>query len=358
MSRIGGFSPSQWVLGRLPRVPGSQFDAEEAFDLGVLANVAEDGSGESARHAAIRAAARNTFAEHDVGSRTARAAPRRAAPVAGPYSVGDVVCFRKRPTEGDVGAKWSTGSRIVGFDGKNAWVITEGVPVCVATDRLRPCTAAEALAYAPPEGEQQSFVDERREINEPGSASGARPETVAEVQQPERQEQAIEQMDEQHGNPIDDGTDDDLMDDDLAIVPVAAQQRTPLQRNLLDDVPHDIRAREEVMRRRVDSASEPAPEPASPLLDAWNRSGTTGAGVDVLQRRSANVSLVSFFNERMTTRGQSRKKLKSSNNIIYHRESDQVKSGLRLARQAEWGKWRNFNAAIPVGPEQLQELLT
>ena len=54
-------------------------------------------------------------------------------------------------------------------------MITEGVPVCVATDRLRPCTAAEALAYeylsrhhdggvgryAPEPGQQQSFVDER-----------------------------------------------------------------------------------------------------------------------------------------------------------------------------------------------------
>ena len=109
---------------------------------------------------------------------------RKAAPVVGPYSVGDVVCFRKRPTEGDVSAKWSTGSRIVGFDGKNVWVITEGVPVCVATDRLRPCTAAEALAYeyltkhhdggmtryAPPEGQQQSFVDERRNLSESGPA--------------------------------------------------------------------------------------------------------------------------------------------------------------------------------------------
>eukprot|EP00959_Pyramimonas_sp_CCMP1952_P224406 4692319-Pyramimonas_sp.AAC.1 len=58
---------------------------------------------------------------------------------------------------------------------EDAWVITEGAPVCAAIDRLRPCTAAEALAYqsvskhhdggsgthAPPDGQQQSFVDER-----------------------------------------------------------------------------------------------------------------------------------------------------------------------------------------------------
>ena len=87
------------------------------------------------------------FVHLDVGKRTARALLREATPLSGDYKVGDVVCFRKRPTEGDTGVKWSTGSRIVGFEGKHAWVITEGVPVCVATDRLRPCTAAEALAY-------------------------------------------------------------------------------------------------------------------------------------------------------------------------------------------------------------------
>eukprot|EP00959_Pyramimonas_sp_CCMP1952_P165092 3450460-Pyramimonas_sp.AAC.1 len=34
MSRVGGFAPAQWALGKMPRVQGSQFDDEEAFDLG------------------------------------------------------------------------------------------------------------------------------------------------------------------------------------------------------------------------------------------------------------------------------------------------------------------------------------
>eukprot|EP00959_Pyramimonas_sp_CCMP1952_P162893 3405425-Pyramimonas_sp.AAC.1 len=126
MSRVGGVAPAQWALGKMPRAPGSQFDDEEAFDLGVLAHVA-DGADEFSRQAAIRASARKAFAEHDVWS--------------------DIVCFRKRPTDGEVIAKWSSGSRILGFDCKNARVIAEGAPVCAAVDRLRPCTAAEALAY-------------------------------------------------------------------------------------------------------------------------------------------------------------------------------------------------------------------
>ena len=73
MSRVGRFSPSQWALGRLPRVPGSQFDEEEAFDFGVLANLAESGSGEFFRQASFRAGARKAFAERGVGGRAARA---------------------------------------------------------------------------------------------------------------------------------------------------------------------------------------------------------------------------------------------------------------------------------------------
>ena len=74
------------------------------------------------------------------------------------------------------------------------------------------------------------------------------------------------------------------------------------------------------------SASEPAPEPARPLLEAWNRSGTAGSGVNVLQGRMAsgadrsNKSLVGFYIEREITKTQSKKKLKSARHLVYHRE--------------------------------------
>ena len=389
MSRVGGFSPSQWVLGRLPRVPGSQFDDEEAYDLGVLANVAEDGSDEFSRQSVIRATARKAFAEHDVGSRTARAVLRKAAPLAGEYQVGDVVCFRKRPTDGEVTAKWSTGSRIVGFDGKNAWVITEGVPVCVAVDRLRPCTAAEALAYqylsrhqdgsmgryAPPEGQQQSFVDERRELPDAGQPEAPQGDVLPVIHEEPGLAMPEPMEESQPGAPGEDMSDaEGEAEDPPAEQPGPRSTRTPLQRSLLDDVPHDVRGRSEVMRRRLDtggssserrsaSMSEPGPEPANSLLEAWERTGTSGSGVDLLQRRAASIavkshdSLVGFFNERTVNKPQSRKKLKSVKNLTYHKESEEVKSGLRLARQDEWGKWRKFNAAVPIDPAELRKLL-
>ena len=78
--------------------------------------------------------------------------------------------------------QWSIGSRIIGFetdpnnrdeDPASAWVICDGLSVCVATDKIRPCTAAELLAYQFSQGKdlaqppvidttsQQNFIDER-----------------------------------------------------------------------------------------------------------------------------------------------------------------------------------------------------
>ncbi len=70
LSCTGGVALSQWVLGRLPRVPGSQYDQDEAFDLGALANAASHESDAFSRQSAIRASPRLAFAKIDVGSPT------------------------------------------------------------------------------------------------------------------------------------------------------------------------------------------------------------------------------------------------------------------------------------------------
>ena len=78
--------------------------------------------------------------------------------------------------------QWSVGLRLIGFEkDKNSlgetqprtcWVICDSVPVCVAIDRLRPCTPAELLAFhhtqtknpsplAADAQTQQGFIDER-----------------------------------------------------------------------------------------------------------------------------------------------------------------------------------------------------
>ena len=171
LSRNGGFSPSQWVFGTLPRGPGDQFDEQEFADLGPLQGQLEPGTA-FARRAELRASARRAFIREDCGRRVARAVLRKAAPLVGEYATGDIVCYRKE----DQG--WSPACRLIGFDGnKTAWLICAGTPVCAAVDRLRPATSAEALAmqfaqnvkYEPGHPEdQQAFVDARAPLNRDG----------------------------------------------------------------------------------------------------------------------------------------------------------------------------------------------
>ena len=178
LNRNGGFSPSQWVFGTLPRGPCDQFDEQEFADLGPLQGQLEPGTA-FARRAELRASARKAFIREDCGWRVARAVLRKAAPLVGEYVTGDVVCYRQN----DQG--WSPAGRLVGFDGnKTAWLICAGVPVCAAVDRLRPATSAEALAmqfaqnvrYEPGHPEdQQAFVDARAPLDHDGDEPAADP---------------------------------------------------------------------------------------------------------------------------------------------------------------------------------------
>jgi hypothetical protein len=117
----------------------------------------------------IRHEAKKAFAHADSSNRTAKAMLRKAAPLVGDYRVGGPISFqREKKSRGIARKRWSSASRIIGFEGhKVCWVICEGIPYCIATDRMRPANESEAPAYqylrdheAPmPRGQQQSFVD-------------------------------------------------------------------------------------------------------------------------------------------------------------------------------------------------------
>ena len=96
---------------------------------------------------------------------------RKAGPPPGQYRVGDIISFQRERDARTEEERWQHGARIVGFEGKKtAWCIVDGTPVCVSTERMRPCTPAEALAYhelqkqylRTPKHAQQSYVDYRR----------------------------------------------------------------------------------------------------------------------------------------------------------------------------------------------------
>ena len=150
LSRHGGFAPVQWVLAKFPRQPATMGDEDECHDIGAIqAHV--DGPTEFALQSQYRLKTREAYIRWDCGDRVQRGYLRNAVPVPGPYKVGDIVSYCRRARAGESGIQWSIGSRIVGFetypnypdkDPCTAWVICDGVSVCVATDKNRPFTAA------------------------------------------------------------------------------------------------------------------------------------------------------------------------------------------------------------------------
>lgn len=173
----GGFTPTQWVLGRAPRGVGRMLDDEELGHLGVLEGQL-NGETEFALRSKIKYTARKEYVKQDCSSRHARAMLRRAAPIPMVYQAGDMVCFRRERRKAEKKSNradsrqestvWSTPSRIIGFEGKTVWVICEGIPYATSLRKLRPCTASEILAheviargYEFVGQDQQGFVDAR-----------------------------------------------------------------------------------------------------------------------------------------------------------------------------------------------------
>ena len=193
MTRHGGFAPVQWVLSRLPRNPATMGDEDECLDVGSLQAYA-DGPTTFRVQSRYRAKAREACVRWDCGERVRRAALRRAAPAVGSYQVGDIVSYCREARAGEQGLQWSVGSRLIGFEKDinslgetqqhSCWIICDSVPVCVASDRLRPCTPAELLALhytqttssstlATDAQVQQGFIDERASLN-PATADPSR----------------------------------------------------------------------------------------------------------------------------------------------------------------------------------------
>ena len=105
MTRSNGYSPSQWVLGKNPRAPGSVTDLDEAGNLGVL-EAAWDPLAKFYLNHQSRVAAQKAFVHLDTSSRITRALTRNAA-VQGnlEYQVGDVVVYRRDTQQGGNGAQ-------------------------------------------------------------------------------------------------------------------------------------------------------------------------------------------------------------------------------------------------------------
>ena len=144
MTRHGGFAPAQCVLSRLPRNTATMGDEDECLDVGALQAYADGPTTFGVQS--------HYQQKHAKLSCDATVVNESDAPL----------CERPHlwldPTKaGEHGLQWSVGSRLIGFEKdrnslgetqpRTCWVIWDSVPVCVAVDRLRPCTPAELLAF-------------------------------------------------------------------------------------------------------------------------------------------------------------------------------------------------------------------
>ena len=141
LRRRCGYSPSQWVFGKAPRVPNDLQDPDGGSH--VLWDVSEDAKYQ--RQAAMRAAARVAFHESQTDSRLRKALLQRTRVSTRPLDVGESVHYWHKPKDRKRGC-WSGPAVIVGKEGGNYWVSKGGRCRLTSTEHLRPTTAEEVGA--------------------------------------------------------------------------------------------------------------------------------------------------------------------------------------------------------------------
>ena len=147
---------------------GEHGNAELAGQLGSLEDRV-DPTTIFAERMAIRHAAKKGYVHADSLAKIAKSMLRRTAPKVADYRVGDLISFqREQNSKGEARKRWSPAARIIGFEGaKKCWVICEGAPFFIATDRMLSVNCSQALPYRylhededmMPPGHQQSYVD-------------------------------------------------------------------------------------------------------------------------------------------------------------------------------------------------------
>ena len=420
-SRKGGFSPSQWVLGKYPRSIGDTFDNEEWADLGCIN---EKIDAESAFHklTVMRLACKRAFAEVDCSTRIASLTLRKAAPLPGKYSVGDLICFRREAGAATPEQRWSTVTRIIGFDGpKVVWGLNETLPVCLAVDKIRPASQAEALAFLYTHGhktpqvepelvsdeQQQAYIDEYRTPDMPGHGSPAAVRAAAAAKAAARNtgHQLQDQLRQQHhATPSIPTVIPDLVPGERA-EEADADDHEPsttttqsVTRNLMSDDDIDIRSADEVVppdnkrdhghtpidtgeeldvaeakaKRRKDALDDtPVQIRARQVvqqveqLPATRKLMSTLAEARVRSRtpssRANNSTFTAFVAERTEVsadvKGNRRKQL-TGKTLNYNKCPPTMQKGIDGSRASEWRKWMDFGAGVKIQGAVLDELLS
>ena len=145
-ARVGGFSPSQWVLGRIPRGVTSLMFEEDHAQLGAIQARHDPSSIFALQHLA-RIEAQKAFVHLNCSRRVQRALTRNATVFEHKFNIGDFVTFRRNNQRG--GISWSPTCRVIGHENqKNIWLLCGNVPVLVVSHNIRIASPSEALAQS------------------------------------------------------------------------------------------------------------------------------------------------------------------------------------------------------------------
>ena len=408
-SRMSGFSPSQWVLGRAPRADASLMDEEQWAEFGAIQASIDPTSIFALQHMARREA-KLAFVHLDCSKRVQRALLRNASAFARDYQTGDLVCFRRDNQRG--GTAWSPTCRVIGQEGeKNLWLLCGNVPVLVAKQNVRPVNASEALAQSVLEGKpivplsitgtgQQSFWDRREQTSEtievedqtppqPGEGSETFDYSPSILEEGEWHisPEVLQRPQELEGIEEEDSEDQDAVEEIVSsrrrastepenvrnvrqrtqrIEPRQANRQsaypspgTPTSSSNVTVEPEQERgASLQSSRRGSQSSTGPAPWPnillddlPVPLRRHFERAREDSQDPDTAMHvEEWAKAFLAQGNDEET----GKRVLKTIN---YETAPEEVKQGINGSRGKEWSKYEHFSAAIPIVGQQKQDLL-
>ena len=144
-----GFSPSQWVLGRSARLPGSL--TQRPGELPTMQAALEEPT--FAHRLAVQQAAQGAMTALDSSSRLRRALLRRSRPERGPFLKGDSVYFWRRRAGGKKSktlwrSGWQGPAVVVAVQGRSTLFPSFcGTLVRVAPEMARKARPSESLTF-------------------------------------------------------------------------------------------------------------------------------------------------------------------------------------------------------------------
>ena len=261
--RRDGFSPSQWVLAKYPRRPGSLLEEAEWGQLGVL-EAQCDATTAFGQKAAMRFTAQRYFVHMDCGRRFRESQLRKARHIPGDYKVGNVVMYKVYHQGARApGDEWCGPARVIGFENQVVWLQSAGQPVATAKHLLRPCSTPELLAWQVRSRNLTPTVQRPQETAEQEGYIDARDAPTSSGHATRPQQTQVNQHDDD-----DDVFDDnqelgDASDDDGRDAPASGHSAEPLEKRQRKN--RLQRQQVALKRTQAQPATLPAEELMSPL---------------------------------------------------------------------------------------------